>query len=146
MAKHKDADAIVGEALATSGTARQHAGHNGKRFLFRPRSLASCLVFMASLILVLAFVGIRYPDSGVSAASPQGIALKVEGKAAFATAGNGVIQAGMSHVTVPGTHVTSQSHITVTLTGNPGNHAHFWPWHRAAAVDWVEQIARVWAS
>jgi hypothetical protein len=41
---------------------------------------------MASLILVLPFVGTRYPDSGFPASSPKGIAPKVEGKAAFATA------------------------------------------------------------
>jgi len=61
--------------------------------------------------------------------------VKVEGKTAFATAGNGVIQAGLSHITVPETHVTSESHITVTLTGSPGN--------KAAAVHRIERIAGV---
>lgn len=56
VAKHKDADAIVGEASSTSGTATGVQG-------VTPRSLASCVVFMASLTLVLAFVGTRYPDS-----------------------------------------------------------------------------------
>ncbi|MDQ6704311.1 MAG: hypothetical protein M3Z96_15115 [Pseudomonadota bacterium] len=142
LAKDKDADAIVGFASSTSGTATGVQGVTEGASLFsqEPRVLCGVHGFANTGTGVR---GDSISGFGVSAASPQGIALKVEGKSAFATAGNGVIQAGVSHSTVPETHVTSQSHITVTLTGNPGNHANFCPWRRPAAVDWIERIAGV---
>lgn len=133
VAKHKDCDAIIGEASTTSGTGTGVKGFTESSSLYPqdPRVLCGVHGFANTGTGVR---GDSISGFGVSAASPQGIALKVEGKAAFATAGNGLIQAGMSHVTVPETRVTSQSHITVTLTGNPGHHA---------AVDWIERIAGV---
>ncbi|MGH6795402.1 MAG: hypothetical protein ACREDD_00175 [Methylocella sp.] len=142
-ATHKDCDAISGVASATSGTATGVQGVTesaAPNFDQNPRVLCGVHGFANTGTGVR---GDSVSGFGVSAASPQGIALKVEGKAAFATAGNGAIQAGMSHITVPETHVTSQSHITVTLNGNPGNRAIFCPWRRAAAVDWIERIAGV---
>jgi hypothetical protein len=139
-AAHKDGNAIIGATSATSGTATGVQGVTEGFFPQEPRVLCGVHGFANT------GTGVRGDSQsgfGVSAASPQGIALKVEGKSAFATAGNGVIQAGMSHITVPEVHVTAQSHITVTLTGNPRSHSISCLWCRAAAVDWIERLAGV---
>ena len=133
LAKHVNADAIIGEALATSGTATgvQGVTETGSRYSQEPRVLCGVHGFANTGTGVR---GDSISGIGVSAASQQGIALNVEGKAVFATAGNGVIQAGLSNITIRETHVTPVSHITVTLTGNPGNQA---------AVEWIERTAGV---
>ncbi len=59
-----------------------------------------------------------------------GLALDVVGKARFSTAGDGVVPAGADAATVSNLAVTPDSHITVSLTGDPGN--------SAAVVQWVE--------
>jgi hypothetical protein len=133
-AKHVNADAIIGEALATSGTATGVKGFTEGASIYSqdPRVLCGVHGFANTGTGVR---GDSVSGFGVSAASQQGIALNVEGKAAFATAGNGVIEAGQSQITVSRQfHVTSDSHITVTLTGNPGNQA---------AVEWIERTAGV---
>ena len=53
--------------------------------------------------------------------SDGGIALEVLGKARFSTAGAGVVPQGSSSVFVANIAVTANSHITATLTGDPGN-------------------------
>lgn len=58
-----------------------------------------------------------------------GIALLVRGKSMFSTAGSAVIPAGQSSVFVANGAVTSESHISVTLVGNPG----------VRALQWVER-------
>jgi len=58
-----------------------------------------------------------------------GLALDVVGKARFSTAGAGAVPARAVAVTVSNPAVTDKSHITVTLTGNPGR----------ASVAWVER-------
>jgi hypothetical protein len=133
VAKYKDCDTIVGQATATSGTGTGVKGFTEAASIYsqEPRVLCGVHGFANTGTGVR---GDSISGFGVSAASPQGIALKVEGKTAFATAGNGVIQAGLSQITVPETNVTSESHITVTLTGNPGNQA---------AVHWIKRIAGV---
>jgi hypothetical protein len=132
-AKHVNADAIIGEALATSGTATGVKGFTEGASIYSqdPRVLCGVHGFANTGTGVR---GDSVSGFGVSAASQQGIALNVEGKATFATAGNGVVSAGLSDITVPETHATSASHITVTLTGNPGNQA---------AVEWIERTAGV---
>jgi hypothetical protein len=132
-AKHVNADAIIGEASATSGTATgvQGVTESGSAYSQEPRVLCGVHGFANTGTGVR---GDSISGFGVSAGSQQGIALNVEGKAVFATAGNSVIQAGLSNITVPETHVTPVSHITVTLTGNPGNNA---------AVEWIERTAGV---
>jgi hypothetical protein len=133
LAKHVNCDAIIGEASATSGTATGVKGFTDAASVYSQEPRVRCGVHG----FANTGTGVR-GDSisgfGVSAASPQGIALNVEGKAAFATAGNGVIPARVLDLAVPETHVTSVSHITVTLTGNPGNHA---------VVEWIERTAGV---
>jgi hypothetical protein len=57
---------------------------------------------------------------GVKASSDDGHALSVEGAAAFATAGSAVIPAGQNRVSVANPAVTADSHISVTLTSDPG--------------------------
>ena len=62
-------------------------------------------------------------DDGIAVyalASAPGIALWVQGQANFSTAGSGVIPASQDSAFVSNPAVTVQSHITVTLTGNPG--------------------------
>lgn len=58
--------------------------------------------------------------------TPGGTALVVEGRAAFVTAGSASIPAGQSSVFVPQVEVTSDSHISVTLTSDPGNRQLKW--------------------
>lgn len=57
---------------------------------------------------------------GVKAASDSGIALQVEGKAKFSTAGNDVVAAGANAKTVTVPAATEQSYISITLHDNPG--------------------------
>jgi hypothetical protein len=132
-AEHINGDAIIGVVSATSGTATGVMGVTDVASAYSQEPRVRCGVHG----FANTGTGVR-GDSisgfGVSAASPQGIALNVEGKAAFATAGNGVIPAGLLVLTVPETHVTSVSHIPVTLIGNPGNHA---------VVEWIERTAGV---
>jgi hypothetical protein len=132
-AKHVSCDAIIGEASATSGTATGVKGFTEAFSIYsqEPRVLCGVHGFANTGTGVR---GDSISGFGVSAASRQGIALNVEGKAAFATAGNSVIPPGLLDLTVPETHVTSVSHITVTLNGNPGNHA---------VVEWIERTAGV---
>jgi hypothetical protein len=56
---------------------------------------------------------------GVYASSNSFIALYVQGPATFSTAGSGIIPANQNSVFVSNPAVTAQSHITVTLTGDP---------------------------
>lgn len=57
---------------------------------------------------------------GVEASSESGFGLKVLGKAGFSAVGGGVVVAGQSSVTVTDPLATTASHITVTLTSDPG--------------------------
>ena len=50
----------------------------------------------------------------------DGVALEVVGKARFSTAGAGTVPGGTASATVANSAVTADSHITVTLTGDPG--------------------------
>jgi hypothetical protein len=59
----------------------------------------------------------------------DGAALRVSGKAKFSTAGSAVVPAGAESVFVANAAVTSASHISVTLTGDPG----------ARSVRWVQR-------
>lgn len=64
-------------------------------------------------------------------AGDGGLALDVVGKAAFSTAGAGVVPAGSKAASVEQLSVTDQSHVMVMLMGDPGN--------AAAVVQWVER-------
>jgi predicted outer membrane repeat protein len=68
-------------------------------------------------------VGVR-----AQAYTPDATALSVDGRARFSTAGAAEIPGGSSSVTVPNPAVTDASHVTVTLTGDPG----------ASQVTWVQ--------
>jgi hypothetical protein len=61
---------------------------------------------------------------------PAGFALDVAGKARFSTAGSAVIPNGQNSVFVSDASVTDDSHISVTLVGNPGG---------MRAVQWVDR-------
>lgn len=80
-------------------------------------------------------VGVSTQDTGVLAVSAFGDALHVFGPARFDTAGAGSIPAGQKSVTVNETRVTAQSHITMTLTGNPGSTGSGLP----AVLVWVQR-------
>jgi hypothetical protein len=112
---------VRGEALATSGTAIGVTGITEANSFFSQNPVRSGVHGFAN-----AAIGVRghsISGFGVVAASDGGTALKVEGKASFSTSGEGSIHSGKSSVTVAATHVTSKSHITVTLMDNPGNDA-----------------------
>ncbi len=66
---------------------------------------------------------------GPSMLSDGGLALNVVGKARFSTAGAAAIPRWRRLAFVPNPAVTANSHITVTLTGNPG----------LASISWVER-------
>lgn len=81
---------------------------------------------------------------GVLAQNPSGTALQVIGLAAFSTVSAGTIPARQSDFAVSDTRVTSSSHITVALTGDPGiAPGPVGPPTIRAAVDWVERIPGV---
>jgi hypothetical protein len=63
---------------------------------------------------------------GVRARSASGIALAVEGTARFSTAGFASIPAGEDSAFVPNAAVTDVSHISVTLTSDPGTRQVTW--------------------
>ncbi len=74
--------------------------------------------------------GVRAISKSAPPGSPDGgLALEVIGKARFSTAGAGAVPRGRRMATVANPAVTAASHITVTLTGNPG----------LARFDWVER-------
>lgn len=60
-----------------------------------------------------------------------GLALDVVGKARFSTAGSGTVLAGQESVLVTDAAATADSHIMVTLVGDPG----------ARSVRWVSRTA-----
>jgi hypothetical protein len=64
--------------------------------------------------------------------------LHVDGKAKFSTGGTGVIPAGATSVMVSDSNVTGVSHVSVTLTSDPGaapgNQTH-------ASLKWVARMA-----
>lgn len=66
---------------------------------------------------------------GVHATSQNGQALRVEGRAAFTTAGSGTVPQGQNSVFVANAAVTAASHVSVTLVSNPG----------IRLVHWVEK-------
>lgn len=80
---------------------------------------------------VVAFSGLAAGGPGGLPLPDGGLALAVEGKARFSTAGSGVVPARASAVTVSNEAITAASHITVTFTGDPGR----------ASVAWVERQA-----
>lgn len=59
-------------------------------------------------------------------AHSDGLALAVRGKSAFSTAGSAVVPAGQESVFVENAAVTGNSHITVTLTTDPGDRQVSW--------------------
>jgi hypothetical protein len=52
---------------------------------------------------------------------PGGMALRVAGRASFLTVGQGTIPAHANSAVVTNSNVTAVSHITITLTSNPGD-------------------------
>ena len=63
---------------------------------------------------------------GVEARSDTGMTLKVGGPAGFATAGAGSVPAGAAAVFVAAPSVSADSHITVTLSSDPGQRTVRW--------------------
>jgi hypothetical protein len=72
---------------------------------------------------------------GVLASSNDGDALRVDGRARFTTARSGVIPLGQDKTFVSNSAVTSESHITATLTGSPGSVVTGFP----AVIQWLER-------
>src|SRR5829696_9139037 len=73
------------------------------------------------------------PGIGVFAEhTGSGRALAVTGRAGFSSCGSGTIAAGQASRTVSNPAVTAESHITVTLTANPG---------ASARIHWVARQA-----
>jgi hypothetical protein len=78
-------------------------------------------------------------DAGTAVSAENegtGTALSVSGRTRFSTAGSGTIPAGQDSVFVGNAAVTNQSHITVTLTGNPGVPLSGFP----IVIHWVERM------
>jgi hypothetical protein len=74
--------------------------------------------------------GISGTGVGVEAISTEGLALNVLGRVAFSTAGAGVIRRGMNADFIANPAVTTQSHISVALTDDPGQRQ----------VRWIERM------
>ena len=55
-----------------------------------------------------------------------GLALEVTGRARFSTAGAGAVPQGQNSAFVANEAVTANSHVTVTLVGNPGSRQLQW--------------------
>jgi hypothetical protein len=72
---------------------------------------------------------------GVVASSPTGIALDVQGLARFLTARSATIPAGTAETTVVDPQATKFSHLTITLTSNPGGES-----GRPITLQWVERL------
>lgn len=71
--------------------------------------------------------GITGTGIGVHAMTTGGgLALRVDGRAAFGTAGSATIPSGGSSLFVSSPDVTADSHISVTLTSNPGTRQVLW--------------------
>ncbi|HUH16245.1 MAG TPA: hypothetical protein VML35_10205 [Gaiellaceae bacterium] len=75
--------------------------------------------------------GLTQSGIGVEARSdtPTGIALNVRGTSRFSTAGAAVLPGGDELLFVPNPAVTGESHISLTLAGDPGQ----------SHVSWIEQ-------
>lgn len=76
-------------------------------------------------------IGRSGTGTGVEASSESGLGLKVLGTAGFSSAGTGLVAAGLGAATVNDPNATLLSHITVTLTSDPG----------ARHVRWVGRAA-----
>ncbi len=73
--------------------------------------------------------------AGLFASSTQGgFGLQVVGKAGFSTVGSGTLRARSDAATIANPAVTATSHISVTLTVDPGD---------AATIQWVERQPNV---
>ena len=70
-----------------------------------------------------------------------GLGLAVKGLAGFSACGDGTIAAGQATRSVNEAAVTASSHITVTLTGNPGRAQVLWV-ERQAGVGFVVHLTR----
>ncbi len=77
--------------------------------------------------------------AGVHAIGPVG--LHVEGKSKFSTVGSGLVLAGTNSATILNTNVTAGSHISVTLTSDPGNTAAVVRVSRAAGVSFTVRLS-----
>ena len=82
-------------------------------------------------------IGLSDSGIGVLAGANAGTALQVDGTPKFSTAGFDVILANQDSAFVPRFRVTALSHITVTLTGDPGQ-AGSAPGFKPVVV-WVER-------
>src|SRR5262245_18689766 len=102
---HKDGVAVMGIALATSGTATGVKGVTEGSSLFSqdPPVISGVHGFANAGIGVR---GDSISGVGVVAATQKGIALQVEGKAFFRTAGEGSIASGKSSAKVANAQVT----------------------------------------
>ena len=77
--------------------------------------------------------------AGVHAIGPVG--LHVDGRSKFNTVGSGAVLAGSDSATVANTIVTAGSHISVTLTSDPGNTAAVVRVTRAAGVSFSVRLS-----
>ena len=77
--------------------------------------------------------------AGVHAIGPVG--LQVDGRSKFSTVGSGAVLAGTNSATILNTNVTAGSHISVTLTGDPGNTAAVVRVTRAAGVSFTVRLS-----
>jgi hypothetical protein len=70
--------------------------------------------------------GISGTGIGVEAISENGLALRVQGRAAFSAVGSASVPTGQSSVLVANPTVTADSHIAITLTSDPGRRSVLW--------------------
>lgn len=130
VAIHKDGVGVLGMALGVSGTATGVKGitEGASSYSQDPPVLSGVHGFANTATGVR---GDSISGVGVVAATQRGTALKVEGRACFSTAGEGSIASRKPSATVANAQVTSKSHITVTLTSNPGE--------EKTTVGWVDR-------
>jgi len=77
--------------------------------------------------------------AGVHAIGPVG--LHVDGRSKFSTVGSGAVLAGNNSAIILNTNVTAGSHISVTLTSDPGNTAAVVRVSRAAGVSFTVRLS-----
>jgi hypothetical protein len=106
-------DAGAGEALFLQGKGNIESCASGPAF-----NVVNCV---ADGIAVHAFAEVLGTDpNSEDPVPPNGWALVVNGRSVFSTVGSAVIAAGAESAFVPDLAVADTSHITVTLTSNPG--------------------------
>jgi len=134
-----------GFGYALSGINESTANNSWASFIRRTSDLGSGGALSARREGAGAGDGVRGERSGtgagagVHAIGPVG--LQVDGQSKFSTVGSGTVLAGTSSATILNTNVTVGSHISLTLTSDPGNTAAVVRVTRAAGVSFTVRLS-----